>query len=183
MTLPFSSGDEAAAIRELIDRECIRDCLFRYARGIDRRDRTLVASAFWPDANLRNDLAGEPYGFLDPMLEWLDQFGNTVHSVTNVLIRIEGDAALVESLVDGFHQVIAGPEPTHDVVIVARYHDRFERRSGEWRIAHRRVTLDWFRVHPDSGDWSTGVFYFNDKIARIGQPDGENWKAFSEMLP
>ncbi len=33
-----------------MDREAIRDCLLRYARGVDRFDRELIVSAFHPGA-------------------------------------------------------------------------------------------------------------------------------------
>ncbi|HBF89936.1 MAG TPA: hypothetical protein DDX09_02110, partial [Hyphomonas atlantica] len=36
-------------IEELWAREAIRDCLFRYARGIDRADEAMLRSAYWPD--------------------------------------------------------------------------------------------------------------------------------------
>ncbi len=38
----------------------------------------------------------------------------------------------------------------------ARYIDRMEMRDDEWRIADRVVVVDWFRVYPDSADWSNG---------------------------
>ena len=46
---------ELAAIRTRQDvtesREAIRDCLYRYCRGIDRRDADILRTAYWPDAN------------------------------------------------------------------------------------------------------------------------------------
>src|SRR5580692_5001461 len=35
---------------ELADREAIKDCLYRYSRGIDRCDMELLRSAYWPGA-------------------------------------------------------------------------------------------------------------------------------------
>ena len=37
-----------------------------------------------------------------------------------------------------------------------RYLDVFERRAGEWRIARRRVIMDYFQRQPASSD--LGVF-------------------------
>ena len=42
---------------ELADREAIRDCLYRYARGMDRCDEEMLRSAYWEDA-LDDHLAG-----------------------------------------------------------------------------------------------------------------------------
>lgn len=35
---------------EMADREAIRDCLYRYARGVDRCDEELLRSAYWENA-------------------------------------------------------------------------------------------------------------------------------------
>jgi hypothetical protein len=34
---------------ELADREAIRECLYRYCRGVDRLDADMIRSAYWPD--------------------------------------------------------------------------------------------------------------------------------------
>ena len=40
----------ATDLQALLDREAIRDCLYRYCRGIDRADEAALRSAYWPDA-------------------------------------------------------------------------------------------------------------------------------------
>ena len=42
--------DLAAFVREQKDRFDIQQCLLRYTRGVDRHDRELMLSAYWPDA-------------------------------------------------------------------------------------------------------------------------------------
>lgn len=39
----------ANLVAALWDREMIRDCLYRYCRGIDRTDEAALRSAYWPD--------------------------------------------------------------------------------------------------------------------------------------
>ena len=43
----YSENEEA--IKECIDRAAIRDVLFRYSRAIDRVDRALLKTVYWPD--------------------------------------------------------------------------------------------------------------------------------------
>jgi hypothetical protein len=45
-----------AKLRALVDKDEIRDVLYRYSRAVDRCDRELLASSYWPDA-------GDNHGF------------------------------------------------------------------------------------------------------------------------
>jgi hypothetical protein len=77
--------------------------------------------------------------------------------IGNILIRIDGDKAAVESYLWAV-SVIDGEAGPRDVTTAGRYLDRFERRGGEWRIAERMVVHDWFRETAESGDWRVGPF-------------------------
>jgi hypothetical protein len=143
---------------EAADREAIRDCLYRYARGIDRCDEAMLRSAYWPDA-IDDHLAfrGTPEELIAwtmPILRTMDQ---SMHMIGNILIRIDGDRADVESYFYGFHR-LRGDAGPRDTIGSGRYLDKFERRGDEWRIAERLVVTDWFRDYPDSGDWEKGPF-------------------------
>jgi hypothetical protein len=39
-----------ADLQAMLDREAIRRCVERLARGEDRRDATLIRASWWPDA-------------------------------------------------------------------------------------------------------------------------------------
>jgi hypothetical protein len=52
----------------LLDREQIRDCIARLARGEERRDTRLIGGCFWPDATI--DL-GMFAGSFDEYLAWV----------------------------------------------------------------------------------------------------------------
>ena len=155
MKLP-SSNDPA--VQELLDREAIRDCLYRYCRGIDRCDETTLLSAYWPGAIDDHVWWKGPVEeftkFALPFLRGRDQ---TSHSITNAIIRIEGSTARVESHYIAYERVVKKDGGRNDITVNGRYLDRFERRDGEWRIAERFVTNDWFRVWPDSADWARGL--------------------------
>jgi hypothetical protein len=45
-------GVSTEELTALLDREAIRDCIARLARGEDRRDARLIAGSFWPDATI-----------------------------------------------------------------------------------------------------------------------------------
>jgi len=128
-------------VQELLDKQALNDLLVRYCRGIDRLDKELVLSCFHDDAyDDHGDFKGPAKEFLDEL--WARSAGKATsfieHKLSNVSLEIDGDTAYGESylvmhqLRDG--QLIEG---------YGRFVDRFERRDGAWRIAHRRVVLEW----------------------------------------
>lgn len=128
-------------IETLIARQEIHDALMRYCIGIDRADLQLVLSAFHEDA-LDN------HGGFDEVA--VERFTRTVvegasmwtsHNTGNILIQVDGTTASAVSYLTAWHRfAIDGQE--YDWVIAGRYVDRFEKRNGEWRIAHRTVVYD-----------------------------------------
>jgi hypothetical protein len=71
------------------------------------------------------------------------------HHITTQTVEVDGDTAHAESYVlgvltrkgDGEISEIAG----------GRYFDRLERRGGEWRIAARKVIVEWTSVVDGAG--------------------------------
>jgi hypothetical protein len=145
------------ALTYLLDREQIRDCLARLARGEDRRDAALVSGAYWPDAT---DDHGISAGTFAEYLAWVvpgaPQIPNTLHTLGQSLIEIRGAAATVETHVTAYHRIDSGDQEL-DVVIGGRYLDRLEKRDGDWRIAHRTMLYDWLKDFGPSVDWKQGV--------------------------
>jgi hypothetical protein len=141
----------------LVDREKIRDCLARVARGEDRRDADLISGAYWPDAT---DDHGISAGTLEEYLAWVvpgaPSIPDTMHTLGQSLIEVNGDEAVVETHVTAYHRIDNGSQET-DVVIGGRYLDRLEKRNGEWRIVHRTMLYDWLKDFGQSVDWSQGV--------------------------
>ncbi len=143
-------------VQRLLDKQSITEVLYRYSRGVDRRDRAILATVYWPDAEDDHILF---QGGGDALLDYLVsavQGMHTAHRVSNILIDFDGgDRAQVESYVWAYHNVPAG-SGREDVVFGGRYLDVFERRAGEWRIARRRVIMDYFQRQPAASD--LGVF-------------------------
>ncbi len=139
---------DEAAVQELLDKQAITEVIYRYCRAMDRLDLELFLSVYHPEA--RDDhgarkgtghefAAGAVVG-----LGLIDQ--RTQHHITNILIEIDGDIAWAESYLIAYHRFLEDPQSLLE--FGARYVDRMERRSGEWRIAHRTIVYDWSRVSP-----------------------------------
>jgi hypothetical protein len=144
-------------IQELSDRAEIQQTLLLYYRGIDRLDYDLILSCFFDDAVVDYGMffRGSPGGFVD----WLDTpegllgFNRTMHFAGNMVIEVEGDVAKTETYCISFHQAL--PEHVWAGAFVPnwlRYLDRFERREGQWRIAERRVLMEWARRESMDGE-------------------------------
>lgn len=131
-----------APLQALLDREAIRECLYRYCRGIDRVDEEALRSAYWEDAtDCHGAWNGSADGFITQALQRLRQGGRRVHQVNNIAIELHGNTAAVES--SFFALQAPADAPAKRTLLCGRYLDRFERRIGEWRIAARTVVYDW----------------------------------------
>lgn len=138
---------ESADLRRLLDREAIRDCLYRYCRGIDRADEAALRSTYWDDAtDCHGAWKGSAEGFIAQVLPKLRRGGRYVHQVTNIHITLRGDVAAVESYFFALQAPAA--QPTLQTFLSGRYVDRFERRQAEWRVAARVVVYDWIEERP-----------------------------------
>ncbi|WP_192250775.1 nuclear transport factor 2 family protein [Mesorhizobium caraganae] len=136
---------DQAKTTELLDREAIRDCLYRYCRGIDRADEAALRSAYWPDAHDNHGAyCGSAEGFIQFALGIFKTEPRNIHQITNILIEFISSAeATVESY---FTALQRGPDKDGEVrqtLLCGRYCDLFEKREGEWRIAERTVVYDW----------------------------------------
>lgn len=132
--------DTAGQLRELVDRAAILDCLQRYARGIDRHDVELAASAYHEDAL---DDHGFYVGSGRGLAMWANDEAHAgvprhQHHLTNHSVDIDGDTAHAET----YYLVVMRTEAGEMNLGSGRYLDRFERRNGQWRIAAREVVVE-----------------------------------------
>ncbi len=129
-----------AAYRELLDREAIRDCLYRYCRGIDRGDEAALRSSYWPDATDRHGAYDGPVeGFFAAAARTFATDARNIHQVSNILITfLSSGRAVVESYFNALQR--GGGRQFH---LAGRYCDLFEKRGTEWRVAERTVVYDW----------------------------------------
>jgi hypothetical protein len=146
-----------SSTEELLDREKIRDCIARLARGEDRRDAEAIRASFWPDATI--DL-GIFQGSFDEYLAWVvpgsPAIPVTQHVLGQSVIELNGSTALVETHVTAYHR-IATEDGDRDTVIGGRYLDRMDKRGAQWGIGHRTMLYDWYQDLGPSINWSQGL--------------------------
>ena len=161
------------AIAQLLDRQQITDVLHRYCRAADRLDVALFRTTFWEDGGFDGGPAEGPAMEIIPHLfEKLmpDMWEASQHSVSNILIELDGNRAFVEMYLNAFHL----SHPTHEsraallgeqnalaagfkdddvieFIFGGRYIDIFERRNGEWRIFKRKIVPVFNHVELYSG--------------------------------
>jgi hypothetical protein len=136
----------ALATQQLLDREAIRECIFRYCRGIDRQDEKALRSAYWPDASDKHGpFNGSATAFVDYALARLRSSDRSVHHVTNMSVTLAGTQAAAETYWLALQREPDAAGTLKEVFMSGRYIDRFEKRGDEWRIAARTVMYDWMR--------------------------------------
>lgn len=144
-------------LQGFLDRESIRQCLVRLARGEDRRDAELISASYWPDS--RSDYGvfeGDFAAYLAWVVPGADAITNTQHVLGQTYVELDGAGARAETQVISYHRVDMG-EGERDTVIGGRYLDRLEHRDGEWRIVQRTMLYDWYQDWGAAIDWSQGV--------------------------
>jgi hypothetical protein len=140
-------------------KDAIRDCLYRYCRGIDRADGDMLRSAYWPDAIDDHVLFnGNAYDFIAWCVPLLAQVEHSQHMLGNMLIEISGDEARAETYYHAYERRRRASGSPYEMYVGGRYLDRLTRRDGHWRIQHRTVMWDWYRHFKDSADLDKGVF-------------------------
>jgi hypothetical protein len=141
--------DQQSAVQALLDEREIERVLVRNARGVDRCDEALIASAYHEDSY---DEHGPFQGTGREFAKWVvgilrSVFEATSHRISNATIDLRGDEAKVESYVVAYHKTRAPANGNANLVVVGgRYLDVFARRGGEWKIARRVVVVDWSHV-------------------------------------
>ncbi|OCB22538.1 hypothetical protein A5689_17550 [Mycobacterium intracellulare subsp. yongonense] len=129
-------------MQQLLDERDILACVHRYCRGVDRLDEALVRSAYHSDAI---DDHAVFRGSVDEFIMWAFAFHRErhlshQHYVTNHTAEIVGDIARSETY---FVMAARNRQGASVTLHGGRYVDRFERRRGLWRIAHRVSMVEW----------------------------------------
>lgn len=157
----------AHTLDSLAARAEIEDVIHRYCHATDRRRWWLMDSVFHEDATCTlTSIGGGWREFTAQGAALLEHVDSTQHQVGNILIAFDGETAHVETYVTAFHAIPADAPPgggfggtgeAHEVMLGARYIDRFERRAGLWRIADRRLLVEWRNHRPVNEGGLAGV--------------------------
>jgi hypothetical protein len=105
---------------------------------VDRQDWSLARELYHDDAfDDHGFFKGSPDAFLAHIAKLHEVQDHSMHFNTNVLIEFQSrERAFVETYV-----LVLQRHQDRRVTASARYLDRFERRKGEWRVAHRTLVF------------------------------------------
>lgn len=144
-----------AQLQKLLDKDAIRDVIMLYTRAIDRFDLDLARSLFHPDSvEMHGPFEGLSH-------DWINQFDPSAsdfdgierhHCLGQSMIDVQGDVAFAETYLVLARGLPRDGDTPNLVLIHGRYVDRFERRDGEWKIAHRNALID-YASHTTTADW------------------------------
>jgi hypothetical protein len=165
------------AVAALVAKQEIIEVLYRRARASDRRDVALAVSCYHPGATERHEgFSGAATDFIEnvSMISPDSRAPATGlwHLISNVLIKLDGDVAEVES----YHiAVVSRAEGDGEIqsFIGGRYLDKFAHRDGRWAITHRDVVFDWSVVGEAAATYWDLVGLDGDKLLRgvFGEAD------------
>lgn len=138
------------------DKQSVLEALYRFAAGIDLRDRALLASAFAENAISDFRPAAAKAGFEYPVLQGRDIIVealasslsqvDTTHSISNPRVRIDGDSASVDLLVEAQH--VSRDDPGSHHLMKNRYDVALSRKGDVWVIEQVIVDNVWRTGNP-----------------------------------
>jgi hypothetical protein len=155
----------ALRLRESLDRQDIREVLVRWNRALDRGDARMMASTYSIDA--QDDHGKHQYRSSDEAAnDYIERHvraaRRTMHTTVQEFIELEGDVAHCESYAIAYLVTDRVPSlenrnndrpclPIEELLVTVgiRYIDRFERLDAQWKIAKRKMILEW-RTFSDS---------------------------------
>lgn len=127
---------------EAADRLALQHLVIAYCHGIDRRDYALLRRLYHDDAIDDHSpfYCGSAQGYVDWLPSIMQTWSKTTHSIDNMLFLIDGHYAEGELGAKAYHRTLDGHR---EFIAYGRYADRYEKREGVWRFAHRSFILDW----------------------------------------
>jgi hypothetical protein len=152
----------AMPLDRIEDRLEIQAVLYRYARGVDRRDWQLVRSTYHPDAyDDHGTYKGDVDGFMKSLIKRHETIEQSLHVLANCIIEFaSADRALVETYMSTYQRLspaagtarlaylrggTVGDDEAVESTVFGRFVDLFTRRNSEWRVARRTMIIEVYR--------------------------------------
>ncbi|PIF71323.1 nuclear transport factor 2 family protein [Flavobacterium sp. 2] len=142
---------QSTTIQQNIDKLAVVETLYRFAAGLDLRNKDLLLSAFAADAVSDFRPAGKKAGFEYPVLEGRDTIVealmgslsqiDTTHSLSNPRVSIDGDKATLDALVEAQH--VPANDHSRHYLMKNRYDVQLARQGDIWVIQHVVIDNVW----------------------------------------
>ncbi len=143
---------------DLLVKLVLHDLSATYCRGVDRLDADLLATVWHDDATVDAGVfKGSATDFCTAITAYNAGLKHTFHMISNEWFDVRGDVALGESYTVCFSTAVEDGVET-DRVTGGRYLDRFEKRAGVWKVAHKVYVHDWNMNQPGSAIWDRGMY-------------------------
>lgn len=135
------------SLDEGLDRIALQHLVSAYGHGIDRRDYGLLRTLYHDDATDDHSpyFCGPASDFIDWLPGMLGNWGATAHVMLSSLFLVDGDRAEGVVSARAWHLTVDGER---EFIAWGRYADRYEKRDGVWRFAHRFFILDSTEERP-----------------------------------
>jgi hypothetical protein len=141
-------------LQEMIDRADIHDCMVRYARGMDRRDRDLLRSAYHDGAI--DDHVGF-VGLVDDFIDWALPYHSPATSTTySTTVQISAATRATRRPTTSSWAPTGNRKPSHN----QRWTLRRPARMSRWQMGyhctglHGRMAL---RIQHPHHEWGDGI--------------------------
>lgn len=135
----------------------LHELLANYCTGVDRRDRALLESLWWPEATMDFGLFSGPASqFCELITADNPAVEITWHFTSNEAFEIDGDRASGRAYVIGMSALRGDGKPTQHIA-AGRYLDHYERRDGVWKFSQRLFVLDLNFNEASSAIWDSGI--------------------------
>ncbi|MFE7035075.1 nuclear transport factor 2 family protein [Streptomyces sp. NPDC057621] len=147
----MSTTDSPTSPTATEDKFAVVEALYRYAAGLDLRDKDLLASAFADDAvadfGPATKKAGQEYppikGGTTIATALLGSLGHldTTHSLSNPRVSLDGDTAHLEGIMACQH--LPRADHSRHVLMTNRYDVELARQGEVWVVQHLTVDNAW----------------------------------------
>jgi len=129
-------------VRELLDREQIRDLVHRYCWAVDRGTLEEVMALFHEECHLAL-VPGKRYVGREATSKWYRVYMQNRmevlrHLIHNQVITVNGDTATSKSYFDA-----VGDLKGESITVAGFYEDTLLRVNGEWKFTEKIIKLDF----------------------------------------